>query len=226
VALVGGGTFPRPGEVSLAHNGILFLDELPEFRRHVLEALREPLEERTITISRARGSLRLPARFQLVAAMNPCPCGFLGDRSRACSCTGGRVRSYQGRISGPLLDRIDLHIGACPVAYGELNGRPGEASADIGLRVREARRRQALRFGDRPRLNSELQGAALREHAQPDSEGALLLANAMNRLRLTARAHDRVLRVARTLADLEGETGIRSHHVAEALQFRPDLGDT
>jgi len=226
VALVGGGAFPRPGEVSLAHNGVLFLDELPEFRRHVLEALREPLEEHTITISRARGSLCLPARFQLVAAMNPCPCGFLGDRIRACACPGGRVRSYQGRVSGPLLDRIDLHIGAAPVSYEDLNDGPGEGSAAIGGRVREARHRQEIRFGGRPRLNSDLQGAALRMHAQLDSAGAILLSNAMNRLKLTARAHDRVLRVARTLADLEGEPGIRSHHVAEALQFRPNLGDT
>jgi magnesium chelatase family protein len=224
-ALVGGGSIPRPGEVSLAHNGVLFLDELPEFRRRVLEALREPLEERVITVSRVRGSLRLPARFQLLAAMNPCPCGYLGDRGRACTCSPGRARAYQGRVSGPLMDRVDLHVGVAPVSYAELSECPGERSDAIGARVREARQRQAARFGDRSFLNADLQSSRLRECAGPDAPGAAILSKAMTQLGLTGRGHDRLLRVARTLADMEGNDRVRAHHLAEALQFRPGFED-
>ncbi len=227
-ALVGGGALPRPGEVTLAHNGILFLDELPEFRRNVLEALRQPLEERIVTIARARGSVRLPARFQLVGAMNPCPCGLRGSRSGACGCTPYRIRSYQGRLSGPLLDRIDLHVDTPAVAYAEMTGPPGEASAAIAARVLQARTRQAERIARTGVLtNAEVPAAALRSVAAPDEAGARLLARAMERLGLTGRAHDRLLRVARTIADLEGTEGVGASHVAEALQFRrcnPDTG--
>jgi len=225
-AVVGGGSVPRPGEVSLAHNGVLFMDELPEFRRNVLEALREPLEDRTVTIARARGTLRLPARFQLVAAMNPCPCGALGDGTRACRCPHGRIRAYQGRVSGPLLDRIDLHVEVPAVAYEDLNGPAGEPSATVAARVATARARQSAREGDGgARTNADLAAAGLRRVTQPDEEGSRLLAAAMARLRLTGRAHDRLLRVARTVADLEGAERVAARHLAEALQFRRCVSD-
>jgi magnesium chelatase family protein len=226
-ALVGGGALPRPGEVTLAHNGVLFMDELPEFRRNVLEALREPLEDRTITISRARGTLRLPAHFQLVAAMNPCPCGASGDGSRLCRCTTSRVQAYQGRVSGPLLDRIDLHVEVPAVGYADLTGTPGEPSHTVAARVQAARRRQTVR-AERvgARTNADLGTAGLRQTASPDRDGARLLAAAMEKLRLTGRGHDRLLRVARTLADLEGVEPIGSRHIAEALQYRRCGSDT
>jgi len=227
IALVGGGTLPRPGEVSLAHNGVLFLDELPEFRRHVLEALRQPLEERAVTVVRVRGSFRLPARFQLVAAMNPCPCGNRGDRLRACGCTPARLRSYHARVSGPLLDRIDLQVEVPALSYEEMAGPAGEPSAAIAARVREARTRQAERAAGTGALaNADLDGAQVRLHAQPDAEGTRILAAAMNRFGLTGRGHDRLLRVARTLADLDGVELLTGQHVAEALQFRRCGGDT
>jgi magnesium chelatase family protein len=204
--------------VSLAHNGVLFLDELPEFRRHALEALREPLEERTISISRVRGTLRLPARFQLVAAMNPCPCGFHGERMRSCTCTAHRVLAYRGRVSGPLLDRIDLQAGVGPLSYNEMEGAPGEPTTVIARRVRHARRVQESRTPGM--LNADLDGTRVRLHAAPDDEGRRLLSAAVDRLGLTGRAHDRLLRVARTLADLEGTAKVAGRHVAEALQFR------
>jgi magnesium chelatase family protein len=226
-ALVGGGSVPRPGEVSLAHNGVLFLDELPEFRRHALEALRQPLEERTVTIARVRGTLRLPARFQLVAAMNPCPCGTYGEMGRGCRCTPGEVRRYQGRISRPLLDRIDLHVEVPALRYAELAGPAGEPSAHVAERVRDARERQrerASRTG--AACNSDLDAAGVRAIAVPDSDARKLLAAAVDRHELTGRAHDRLLRVARTLADLEGAAGVGKRHVAEALQFRRCTSDT
>jgi len=227
MALVGGGSLPRPGEVSLAHNGVLFLDELPEFRRNVLEALRQPLEERAVTVVRVRGSFRIPARFQLVAAMNPCPCGNLGDRLRGCGCTRSRLRSYQARVSGPLLDRIDLQVEVPALPYEEMAGPPGEGSAAVAARVRQARARQAARAaGAGVFANADLDGGQVRSHAQPDAEGTHLLAFAMNRLGLTGRGHDRLLKVARTLADLEGVPTVARRHVAEALQFRRCGSDT
>jgi magnesium chelatase family protein len=225
-ALVGGGSVPRPGEVSLAHNGVLFLDELPEFRRHVLEALRQPLEEHAVTIARVRGSLRLPARFQLVAAMNPCPCGSRGRADRGCRCTPRQVHGYQGRISGPLLDRIDLHVEVPALRYAELSGPLGEPSAEVAGRVLAARARQQERAESAAACNADLDAAALRVVAIPDSEGRRLLGAAVDRFELTARAHDRLLRVARTLADLEGLANVHGHHVAEALQFRRCRSDT
>lgn len=226
-ALVGGGAIPRPGEASLAHNGVLFLDELPEFRRHVLEALREPLEERGVTISRARGSIRVPARFQLVAAMNPCPCGGLGDRSTVCHCPAERVRAYRARLSGPLLDRIDLHVEVPALPYDDLSGAPGEPSAAVAVRVAHARARQLERSERTGALtNADLDGTRAREQAGCDPEIRRLLAQAVDRLGLTGRGHDRLLRVARTLADLDGQEAVQARHIAEGLQFRrsrPDL---
>jgi magnesium chelatase family protein len=220
-ALVGGGSMPRAGEVSLAHNGVLFLDELPEFRRNVLEALRQPLEEGVVTVSRVRRTVRLPARFQLVAAMNSCPCGHAGSGSSGCRCTPRQVRAYRARISGPLLDRIDLLAEVPAIRYDEIDGPPSESSAAVAGRVAEARRRQLDRLAATgARTNAALEGTALREAAAPDQAGRRLLACAVDRLGLTARAHDRVLRVARTLADFEGERRILGSHVAEALQFR------
>jgi magnesium chelatase family protein len=220
-ALVGGGSPPRPGEVSLAHNGVLFLDELPEFRRNVLEALRQPLEERRVTVSRVRATITLPARFQLVAAMNPCPCGSLGDPAQGCRCTPRQVLSYQGRISGPLLDRVDLRVEVRPLSYEEVNGPPGEPSVVVAERVRKARERQEARARETGvTTNAELEGSALRSCAAPDSEGRALLEAAVRKRGLTARGHDRVLRVARTLADAEGAVGVAGRHVAEALHFR------
>jgi magnesium chelatase family protein len=222
-ALVGGGAIPRPGEVSLAHNGVLFLDELPEFRRPVLEALRQPLEEGAISLSRLRGTLRLPARFQLVAAMNPCPCGG----GRGCACTPFQIRAYSHRVSGPLMDRIDLHVEVKALAYHELSGPPGEGSPEVAERVRQAQRRQQDRQADSGVvLNARLTGSALRRVASVDPEGRHLLAKAVDRLGLSARSHDRLLRVARTIADLEGSQGIGAHHLAEALQFRRCEPDT
>ena len=220
-ALVGGGPVPRPGEVSLAHNGVLFLDELPEFRRNVLETLRQPLEEGFVTVSRVRGTVRLPARFQLVAAMNLCPCGYGGSGSAGCRCTPRQVHAYRARISGPLLDRIDLLAEVPAIPYDEINGPPTEPSAAVAGRVMQARARQLDRLpATGARTNAALEGAPLREVAAADESGRRLLAAAVDRLGLTARAHDRVLRVARTLADLEGERRILGRYVAEALQFR------
>jgi magnesium chelatase family protein len=215
---VGGGALPRPGEISLAHNGVLFLDELPEFRRSSLEALRQPLEEGHVTLSRARGSLRLPARFQLVAAMNPCPCGAVGGQ---CSCSAMQARAYTRRISGPLLDRIDLRVEVGAVSYAELTAGQGEPSAMVRERVDQARARQLGRTDERGAvINARLGGEALRRFAVPDAQGRALLAGAVDRLSVSARGHDRILRLARTLADLESKERIEGHHVAEALQFR------
>ena len=219
-ALVGGGAIPRPGEVSLAHNGVLFLDELPEFARRSLEALRQPLEERVVTVARVRATLRLPARFQLVAAMNPCPCGAHGDRFRPCSCTPAAIHRYQSRISGPLLDRIDLQVDVQPLTYAEIAGPPGEATAVVARRVAGARRLQVVRGQSDTTSNADLDPRRLGELARPDAEGCALLARAVDRMGLTGRAHDRLLRVGRTIADLEGSERVTAGHLAEALQFR------
>jgi magnesium chelatase family protein len=214
-ALVGGGAIPRPGEISLAHHGVLFLDEMPEFGRRVLEVLRQPLEEGCARIARAARTAVFPARFMLVAAMNPCPCGFLGDPIRACRCTPTQIDRYGGRISGPLRDRIDLVVHVAPVPARTLSeATPAEASTVIRDRVSAARGRQL--YG----LNARLEGRALREHARPDPAGARLLEQAAERFGLSARGHDRVLRVSRTIADLAGDPMVAREHIAEALQFR------
>jgi magnesium chelatase family protein len=227
IGLFASGVLPlRPGEISLAHRGVLFLDELPEFARHSLESLRQPLEEGCIVVSRVRGSLRLPARFQLVAAMNPCPCGF-GDGVAACRCTVAQARNYARRLSGPLLDRIDLHVEVPRLCYSELSGAAGEPSSGVLARVEAARARQSQRgLETRQVPNARLGGPELRRVAQPDSAGRALLARALDRWGLSARAHDRILRVSRTLADLEGAKQVEAHHVAEALQFRRCGADT
>jgi magnesium chelatase family protein len=228
VALVGGGQRPRPGEVSLAHNGVLFLDELPEFRRATLEVLRQPLEEGHVTVARHRGVCRMPARFQLVGAMNPCPCGRRGSPTAGCSCTPGELRSYLGRLSGPLLDRIDLHVLVQSLAFDEVSGRPGETTASVRGRVAAARERQALRASRSgvPATNAALTEAALREAARPTAEGMRLLRHAVDRLGLSARGLDRTLRVARTIADLTASQEVRPQDVAEALSYRRCVADT
>jgi magnesium chelatase family protein len=218
MALVGGGARPRPGEISLAHNGVLFLDELPEFDRGVLEVLREPLESGHIVISRAARQSEFPARFQLVAAMNPCPCGHLGDLTANCRCTPDRVAAYRGRISGPLLDRIDLHVEVPRVAHEELAGTAAaEASVVAARRVTAAR---VLQVGRQGCANHRLEGAALLACARADAPSLQLLGTAMERLALSARAYHRVLRVARTIADLAASDEVHVEHVAEAITFR------
>jgi magnesium chelatase family protein len=221
--LIGGGTVPRPGEVSLAHNGILFLDESPEFRRPVLDGLRQPLEDGQVTLTRVAGSLRYPARFMLIAAMNPCPCGYYGDRSRECVCTPQQIRRYRAKLSGPLQDRIDIHIEVPPVPVRELHeqGPIPESSAAIRRRVLEARTRQALRYRrDGIHTNAQLKPRLLKRYCGLDETGRGLLEQAMARLGFSARAHGRILRVARTIADLAGAETINPLHVAEAIQYR------
>ncbi|MBF0142225.1 MAG: YifB family Mg chelatase-like AAA ATPase [Magnetococcales bacterium] len=220
VALIGGGSFPRPGEVSLAHRGILFLDEIPEFGRTALEVLREPLESGDVVISRAARSIRFPARFQLVAACNPCPCGHQGDPSRVCRCSPVQVSRYRSRLSGPLLDRIDLHVEVPPVPSEVLVGLPkGESSGSVRGRVEGARERQGLRQGP-GLLNANLDGGDLAAHAGLSVEGRELMLEAGRRLGFSARTHHRVIRVARTVADLAGSEVIDTDHLAEAVQFR------
>ncbi|MDR5684151.1 MAG: YifB family Mg chelatase-like AAA ATPase [Armatimonadota bacterium] len=221
-ALLGGGTVPRPGEVSLAHRGVLFLDELAEFHRDVLEALRQPLEEGRVTLSRAAATLTFPASFMLVAAMNPCPCGHLGDRVRECPCTPSQVRRYQAKASGPLLDRIDLHVDMPRVpAETVVEGGAGEPSSAMRARVERARRIQQERYARSAfRCNAHVPPRILRRVAAADEPGRALLRAAMDRLGLSARSHDRILRVARTIADLEGSEEVRAVHVAEAIQYR------
>jgi magnesium chelatase family protein len=221
VALVGGGAIPRPGEISLAHQGVLFLDEMPEFSRHVLDVLRQPLEEGRITVARAARTVCFPARFLLVAAMNPCPCGYRGDPKRACRCTPQQVTKYRGRLSGPLLDRIDLIVDVQPVAITDLTGAPnGEASGPIRARVLDARTRQLARPGRAGRLNATLQGRAFERVTTLDEAGRRLLERSAERLHLTARGFHRVLKVARTIADLAGQPSLATEHLAEALQYR------
>ncbi len=223
VALIGGGQSPQPGEVSLAHNGILFLDELPEFGRNVLEVLRQPLEERRITVSRARYSVEYPANFTLVAAMNPCPCGYYNHPARECTCPPGSVHRYLGRISGPLMDRIDLHVEVTPVSIQEMaSGERGESSAVIRERVVRAREVQRNRFRDIAGIhtNAMMNAKMLREYCRIDTEARTLLERAMERLSLSARAYDRILKVARTIADLAGAAEIGTAHIAEAITYR------
>jgi len=220
--LIGGGTHPRPGEVSLAHHGVLFLDELPEFRRNTLEVLRQPMESRCVTISRAVGSVTFPADFMLVAAMNPCPCGYLGDPIRDCHCTPEQVRRYRSRISGPLMDRIDIHVEVPRVPYRELRTvESGEYSSGMQERVQAAREIQGRRFREAPvHTNAAMDTRLLREHAALDREGEEVLERAVERFGLSARAYARILKIARTIADLEGIDAIRTPHIAEAVQYR------
>jgi magnesium chelatase family protein len=220
--MVGGGSAPAPGEISLAHHGVLFLDELPEFNRRSLEVLRQPLEEGKVTISRALNSTTFPASFILIAAMNPCPCGYLGDAKHTCKCSPLQIERYMGRISGPLLDRIDLHIEVPAVPYQELAARQdGTSSAAMRQQVLQARAVQAQRFGGGgQRLNSRMNSRQLRRHCALDADSQQLLQGAMEDLGLSARAHDRILRVARTIADLEGAEQIRSGHLTEAIGYR------
>ncbi len=222
VALLGGGTIPGPGEISLAHHGVLFLDELPEFKRSALEVLRQPLEDGDVTISRSAGKVTLPCAFMLVAAMNPCPCGYLGDPRHECRCTPTQIQRYRARISGPLLDRIDLHVEAPALALAELrSAQPGEASAPMRERVSIARRRQHARFaGTRVTSNARMTHAQIRRHCAVAPALGDLLQQAMEQLSLSARAYDRILKVARTIADLAGADEIAAPHLLEAIQYR------
>ncbi|MEA4949645.1 MAG: YifB family Mg chelatase-like AAA ATPase, partial [Petrimonas sp.] len=223
VAMVGGGADPQPGEISLAHNGVLFLDELPEFNRNVLEVMRQPLENRKITISRAKYSVEYPASFMMVSAMNPCPCGYYNHPDKACVCPGGAVQKYLNRISGPLLDRIDIHIEIVPVAFEKLSdSTPAERSAEISKRVVKARRIQAERFKKTPGIycNAQMTSKMLHQYAAPDASGLQLLRTAMDRLSLSARAYDRILKVSRTIADLDASPQVLPVHLAEAINYR------
>jgi magnesium chelatase family protein len=221
--LVGGGNVPRPGEISLAHRGVLFLDELPEFDGRTLEVMRQPLEDRVVTISRARGTLTFPANFQLVASMNPCPCGYFGDPTHECSCSPATVTRYQKRISGPLLDRIDIHVDVPRVDYAKLTDqRLGEPSEAVRVRVEAARERQRLRFaGSGLACNADMRPAEVRTYCALDEAGNALIKAAMSQLGLSARAFHRVLKLARTIADLAGSERIQPAHLAEAIQYRP-----
>lgn len=222
VGLLGGGTVPGPGEISLAHNGVLFLDELPEFKRSALEVLRQPLEDGVVSISRSAGKVTLPCSFMLVAAMNPCPCGYLGDAKHECRCSPTQIQRYRARISGPLLDRIDLHIEAPALSIGELRREgAGESSETIRERVQEARRRQLVRFhGSKTVCNARMSHKQIREACVIDAAMGDLLQQAMEQLSLSARAYDRILKVARTIADLEGAEQIAQGHLLEAIQYR------
>jgi len=221
--LIGGGAVPRPGEVSLAHHGVLFLDELPEFQRNVLEVMRQPLEDGAVTISRAATSITFPARFMLAAAMNPCPCGFFGDPTRECHCSPPQIQRYVSKISGPLIDRIDIHIEVPAVKYKELRGNGStEDSATVRGRVLQARALQTERFRGENKLfcNAHMPPRLLRKHCAISDEGEKMLENAIARLGLSARAHDRILKVARTIADLDASANLETRHLAEAIQYR------
>ncbi len=223
VALVGGGTFPQPGEISLAHNGVLFLDELPEFQRTVLEVMRQPLEDRVITISRARFTVEYPASFMLVASMNPCPCGYYNHPEKECTCTPMMRQKYMSRISGPLLDRIDIHIEVVPVPFDKLSGKEQlETSAQIRERVTRARAIQQQRFADYEGVhcNAQMNTRLIRKHCVLSVECSQMIKNAMEKIGLSARAYDRILKVSRTIADLAGEPEIKPEHLAEAIQYR------
>jgi magnesium chelatase family protein len=224
VALVGGGSNPLPGEISLAHHGVLFLDELPEFKRTVLEVLRQPMEERRVTISRAKITVDYPASFMLIASMNPCPCGYYNHPDKDCVCGPGQIKRYLNKISGPLLDRIDLHVEVTPVSYDELSNTelPAASSKEIAARVVRAREIQAERFQDFPQIfsNAQMPSRMVREVCQIDQTGLLLVKKAMEKLQLSARAYDRILKVARTAADLQDSEAIKIEHLAEAIHFR------
>lgn len=229
VALVGGGTNPQPGEISLAHNGVLFADELTEFSKQTLEVLRQPLEDRKISISRAKYSVEFPASFMFVASCNPCPCGYYGDPTHHCVCTPGQIQRYLGKISGPLLDRIDIQCEITPVPFNDISkAQPGEPSAAIRERVIKARQVQETRFKNVHGVycNAQMSERMIHEYAEPDEAGINLLRMAMERLKLSARAYNRILKVARTIADLEGTPHVQSHHLAEAIGYRNlDRGD-
>jgi magnesium chelatase family protein len=222
--LIGGGAVPRPGEVSLAHNGVLFLDELPEFPRNVLEVMRQPLEDGTVSIARAAMSLTFPARFMLAAAMNPCPCGYFNDRTRECRCTPQMIQRYVAKVSGPLLDRIDIHIDVPAVNYKELRGGTApEGSSEIRDRVLRAREVQLQRFREaqeKSYCNAQMGSRQIRRFCELSADCERLLERAMTQQGLSARAHDRILKVARTVADIEGAPQIESKHIAEAIQYR------
>jgi magnesium chelatase family protein len=223
VALVGGGGNPQPGEISLSHNGVLFLDELPEFKRTVLEVMRQPLEERRVTISRAKVSIDFPANFMLIASMNPCPCGYYNHPDKECVCGPGVVQKYLNKVSGPLLDRIDLHVEVTPVTFDQMTEtRRAETSHDIQQRVEKARAVQTQRFTAYPDVHSNamMPSQMVKDICQISDAGRLLLKTAMERLGLSARAYDRILKVARTIADLAGTSEIQIQHLAEAIQYR------
>jgi magnesium chelatase family protein len=223
VALVGGGAFPQPGEISMAHNGVLFLDELPEFKRTVLEVMRQPLEDRLITVSRAKFSVEYPASFMLVASMNPCPCGYYNHPEKDCMCSPGIVQKYLNKISGPLLDRIDIHLEVVPVPFDKLaEKRVCESSSDIRNRVTLARKIQEKRFKDQNGIhsNAQMTSKLLRKHCEINASCQSLLKNAMEKLGLSARAYDRILKVSRTIADLDSSDDISTTHIAEAIQYR------
>lgn len=226
--LVGGGNNPHPGEISLAHRGVLFLDELPEFSTRVLEVLRQPMEDKTVTISRAQGSMTYPANFQMIAAMNPCPCGYYGDPQKPCTCSNSIVTKYQKRISGPLLDRIDIHITVPRVDYDKLSDkRTGEPSRSVRQRVESARARQRARFDGMADIasNADMRPSEVRQFCDLDAACTGLMKTAMNQLQLSARAYHRVLKLARTIADLAGSDRIAASHLAEALQYRPRMNE-
>ena len=221
--LVGGGTYPQPGEISLAQNGVLFLDELPEFKRSVLEVMRQPMEDRVVTISRARVTVSYPASFMLIAAMNPCPCGYYNHPEKECVCSPGVVKSYLNRISGPLMDRIDLHVEVTPVPFKDLaESPPGEKSSAVRKRVIQARKVQEKRFAEQENIynNSQMSAKNIDQFCHLDESGRNLLKTAMDKLSLSARAYDRIIKVSRTIADLEGAENIGTEHLAEAIQYR------
>jgi magnesium chelatase family protein len=221
--LVGGGSFPQPGEISLAHNGVLFLDELPEFKRTVLEVMRQPLEERKVVISRTKQAVEFPSNFMLVASMNPCPCGYYNHPEKECSCPPGTVGKYLNKISGPLLDRIDLHVEVTPVSFDQIAyTRKNESSAEIRERVIKAREIQTKRFENYSEIHSNamMPPEMVKEICDIGEAGKALLKKAMERLGLSARAYDRILKVSRTIADLAGTEEIRIEHLAEAIQYR------
>lgn len=229
VALVGGGNTPQPGEISLAHNGVLFLDELPEFNKSTLEVMRQPLEDRRITISRAKYTVEYPCSFMFVASMNPCPCGYYGDPTHHCVCTPGQIQRYMNKISGPLLDRIDIQVECSALSYDDLSKAPtGEPSSVIRERVLKARQIQEHRFAGQKGIhcNAQMTERMIHQYAEPDESSLALLRMAMERLKLSARAYNRILKVARTIADLEGSEKVQSQYIAEAVGYRNlDRGD-